>query len=126
MLTAATAALYVGRCACDADSEWAAGFAPVGAAARSALRSMSFAAIMGLPRCAAGLVRALLLPHVSAVEIDDGNVNFSFRLACHGGRALFLKQATNFIKWQPQMALEAERMAREVRYLGKCECPHSI
>ena len=61
-------------------------------------------------------MRSVLLPHVSAIEIADGNVNFSFRICGAGGRAIFLKQATGFLKWQPQMALEAERMRREVRY----------
>ena len=64
----------------------------------------------------AAVVAWLLLPFLSAEEITDGNVNFSYRVMGRAGRTLFIKQAPDFVKWQPQMALESERMAREVRY----------
>ena len=61
-------------------------------------------------------VARMCMRHVRVEEIADGNVNFSFAVRGRFGRALFVKQARGFLKWQPQMALERERMAREVQY----------
>ena len=63
-----------------------------------------------------GVVAWLLLRFASAREITDGNVNFSFVVRGRGDKALFVKQARSYLKWQPQMNLERERMAREVQY----------
>lgn len=62
------------------------------------------------------VVRRLLLPSLSVREITDGNVNFSHVVSGAFGAKVFIKQAEGFLKWQPAMALERERMAREVRY----------
>ena len=63
-----------------------------------------------------GLIARVLLSFTSAREITDGNVNFSFAVRGRGGKTLFVKQAREYLKWQPQMSLERERMEREVRY----------
>jgi 5-methylthioribose kinase len=115
-LTVDTAALYVARCGCEAECAWAEGFAPEGALAQLILRSIPLGQVLKLPRLLARILRWSLAPHIAAREISDGNVNFSFRLTCPRGRTLFLKHAMGFVKWQPQMALEAERMKREVSY----------
>lgn len=111
-----TAALYVARCGCETECAWAEGFAPDGALAQSLLRTMSLGQILRLPQVVARVIRWSLARHVAVQEIFDGNVNFSFQLSCHRGCTLFLKHATGFLKWHPQMALEAERMKREVSY----------
>ena len=67
------------------------------------------------------LVAWLLLRFVSSEEITDGNVNFSFAVRGRGGLTLFVKQARPYLKWQPQMSLERDRMAREVRYFREVE-----
>ena len=69
-----------------------------------------------LPSPLLALFSWLFLRHLNAREITDGNVNYSFCVAGRRGQKLFVKQAHAFLKWQPQMALETERMAREVRY----------
>lgn len=61
---------------------------------------------------------ALFLSHLEASEITDGNVNFSYCVSSCDAQQLFVKQAHAFLKWQPQMALERERMAREMRYFA--------
>lgn len=110
------AALYVGRLAC-AGAAWGVGFAPTGRLARWFLSSLSPALLLRLPRPLAWAARRLLLPHVSVAELTDGNVNFSFSLRARGAvRGLFVKHATGFVKWQPQMLLDAARMRREVCY----------
>ncbi|EOD20932.1 hypothetical protein EMIHUDRAFT_232668 [Emiliania huxleyi CCMP1516] len=111
---ASAAALYVARCACDGEA-WADGFAPEGAS-RLLLRALSPDHLLALPRCVASCLLTALVPSVAAVEIADGNVNYSFRVYRRGCRSLFLKRATGYLKWQPSMALEAERMRREVQY----------
>ena len=70
---------------------------------------------------ASGLVAWLLLRFVRSEEITDGNVNFSFAVRGRGGLTLFVKQARPYLKWQPQMSLERDRMAREVRYFREVE-----
>ena len=80
------------------------------------LLSKFSAVLFGLPRLAARVASLLLLPQLRASEITDGNVNFSFCVESADGKKVFIKQAQGFLKWQPQMALEVERMAREVQY----------
>ena len=109
--TVPTAILYL--------SKWALGcvdapeFAPVGLLARLLV---TWLPVRRLPGWLLSPFCKLFLPHLSAFEITDGNVNFSFCVTSRCGRQLFLKQAQSFLKWQPQMSLERERMAREVRY----------
>ncbi|KOO21084.1 methylthioribose kinase [Chrysochromulina tobinii] len=69
-----------------------------------------------LPTFIAALFGRLFLSHLDAREITDGNVNFSFCVTGRFGHQIFVKQAHGFLKWQPQMKLERERMAREIRY----------
>ena len=71
-----------------------------------------------LPSSVAALFSYLFLPHLEAIEITDGNVNYSFCVAGRRRHQLFVKQAHAFLKWQPQMSLERERMARELRYFS--------
>ena len=59
---------------------------------------------------------SLLCPHLKAQEITDGNVNYSFVVEGRNEARVFIKQAEAYLKWQPQMALERERMQREVQY----------
>ena len=70
-----------------------------------------------LPRFLLGIFCALLCPHLQAEEITDGNVNYSFVVTDRrSGKKLFIKQAEAFLKWQPSMALDRDRMRREVQY----------
>ena len=64
------------------------------------------------------VIARCLLPFIESNEITDGNVNFSFAVCGRGGCTLFVKQARDYLKWQPQMSLERERMSREVGYFG--------
>ena len=65
------------------------------------------------------LFARLFLREIEAEEITDGNVNFSFRIKhSKSGHSVFLKAAAPYLKWQPQMALETERMAREISYFA--------
>ena len=81
--------------------------------ARALLRNLP----LWLPRIVLSVFCSLLCPHLKAQEITDGNVNYSFVVTdSRDGRKVFIKQAEAFLKWQPQMALERERMQREVQY----------
>ncbi|KAL1493518.1 hypothetical protein AB1Y20_017221 [Prymnesium parvum] len=116
MLSAGSAALYVARWA--ANEEAPHELAPSAGWSRTIFRACPPAVLrlaFLFPRLAA-LVAWVLAPHLLAEEITDGNVNFSYRVTGRAGRSVFIKQAMAFVKWQPQMPLEAERMLREVSY----------
>jgi 5-methylthioribose kinase len=106
--------LYVARWALRRGGGFAQAFAPQTALAQQVLNALP----AWLLRCVGGLIAWLTLPDVTSREITDGNVNFSFAVRGRGQShaALFVKQARPFLKWQPQMNLERERMAREASY----------
>lgn len=111
---AASAALFVARWA-EGRADFEADFAARGVGRRV----LAALPTRWLPRPALAAARAACAPHLAAHEITDGNVNFSFGVRGRGGRALFVKNARGFLKWQPQMALERSRMAREVAYFSE-------
>lgn len=80
------------------------------------LRALLLHVPLWLPGWLLSLVCAVVCPHLEAREITDGNVNYSFVVSGRNGTKVFIKQAESFLKWQPQMALERERMQREVQY----------
>ena len=110
MLNPASARLYAARWALLSHEE-----KPASALALS--RALLLHLPLWLPRLVLGVFCGLLCPHLEAREITDGNVNYSFVVTDRRtGKKLFLKQAEAFLKWQPQMALERDRMRREVQY----------
>ena len=110
MLNPASARLYAARWALLSHEE-----KPASAFALS--RALLLHLPLWLPRLVLGVFCGLLCPHLEAWEITDGNVNYSFVVTDRRtGKKLFLKQAEAFLKWQPQMALERDRMRREVQY----------
>ena len=113
-MNAGSACIYVARWALLTPGA-ADDFAPSSSLVRSLLLAVPLRVWLWCGRLST-LVSGLLLPRMRANEITDGNVNFSFRVGVVGGRSVFVKQAPDFVKWQPQMALESARMAREVQY----------
>ena len=110
MLTPAPARLYAARWALLSHEE-----KPASSLALS--RALLLHLPLWLPRLVLCVFCALLCPHLEAREITDGNVNYSFVVTDRRtGKKLFLKQAEAFLKWQPQLALERDRMRREVQY----------
>ena len=110
MLNPASARLYAARWALLSHEE-----KPASSLALS--RALLLHLPLWLPRLVLGVFCALLCPHLEAREITDGNVNYSFVVTDRRtGKKLFLKQAEAFLKWQPQLALERDRMRREVQY----------
>ena len=110
MLNPASARLYAARWALLSHEE-----KPASSLALS--RALLLHLPLWLPRPVLGVFCALLCPHLEAREITDGNVNYSFVVTDRRtGKKLFLKQAEAFLKWQPQLALERDRMRREVQY----------
>ena len=110
MLNPACARLYAARWALLSHEE-----KPASSLALS--RALLLHLPLWLPRLVLGVFCALLCPHLEAREITDGNVNYSFVVTDRRtGKKLFLKQAEAFLKWQPQLALERDRMRREVQY----------
>ena len=115
--TRARATLAVADWAASAADDEHADFAPASGLARRCVALVVRA--RGVPELVLWLVCRILVPHLAASEITDGNVNFSFCVrTTAGGKALFLKAAEPFLKWQPLMALERERMAREMQYFA--------
>ena len=111
----AAARVYIARWALrTGDAKFIEAFAP-----RSGiLRQLLLALPVWLLACTSALLARLLLGFMTSREITDGNVNFSFAVRGRAGVSLFVKQARAYLKWQPQMSLERERMVREVRYFG--------
>ena len=107
---------YVSRWACSTDTLEASRFVPSTWLQQRLVTAVPLQWLQVLPRLIVRVLGAVLLPHITATEIDDGNVNFSFRVNGRKSQSIFLKQATAYLKWQPQMALEADRMRREVQY----------
>ena len=108
MLNTASARLYLARWALRSHEE-----KPAWALSRALLVHLP----LWLPRFLLSVFCAVLCPHLQAEEITDGNVNYSFVVTnLRSGKKLFIKQAEAFLKWQPQMALERDRMRREVQY----------
>ena len=110
MLNPASARLYAARWALLSHEE-----KPASSLALS--RALLLHLPLWLPRLVLCVFCALLCPHLEAREITDGNVNYSFVVTDRRtGKKLFLKQAEAFLKWQPQLALERDRMKREVQH----------
>ena len=110
MLNPASARLYAARWAVLSREEKSASSL---ALSRALLHHLP----LWLPRLVLSVFCALLCPHLEAREITDGNVNYSFVVTDRRtGKKLFLKQAEAFLKWQPQLALERDRMRREVQH----------
>ena len=118
---AASAPLYLARWAMDAAPQFSA-FAPSSRLRRAILSWLPARHLLIFFRPLLSIFRRLLLPAVSAQEITDGNVNFSHVVTAGPSDKLFVKQAQGFLKWQPQLALERERMEREVKYLRDVAC----
>lgn len=113
----AQACLYVARWAIPKGGATAAEFAPP-PVVRQILEWMPKWFLLKLANFPhlLNVIAWILLPHLRAIEITDGNVNFSFAVTGRNGRSIFVKQARAFLKWVPSMALERERMEREVAY----------
>lgn len=113
-----SALIFLARWASDeaVDQVEREAFAPTSYITNLLLRALPLNA---LPSPLLRLFCGLLMPHMSARELTDGNVNYSFCCSGRRGRQVFLKQAQGHLKWQPQMALERERMARELRYFDE-------
>ena len=112
LYSASSACIYLARWAM-ARGKFLDAFAPQSAFARRLLRSLP----TSLLKWTSGFFARVLLRFSTGHEITDGNVNFSFAVRGRDGKAsLFVKQARGYLKWQPQMSLERERMAREVQY----------
>ena len=114
MLHTASARLYAARWSLQSEEAVAIHLRPEGQSAL--LRALLLYVPLWLPWWLLSLVCAVVCPHLDAREITDGNVNYSFVVEGRNEARIFIKQAEAYLKWQPQMALERERMQREVQY----------
>ena len=93
-------------------------FAPPETAVLARALLALYARVPSAALCVPAALTRWLLSHLASREITDGNVNFSYCVratdASSSAPKLFVKQALTYLKWQPSMALERERMAREV------------